>query len=168
MSAAKSFTLSRSFDAPLDALWQAWSNEAALTSWIAPQGCTITKSTMDFSEGGLFHYGLRLPNGLGMWGRWDFLEIAPKKRLVFLSAFSAEDASQTTRNPLAPTWPLHIHTAIEFSEKDGQTELVFTWAPHEASTIEIATFDNSHDAIRMVWEATFKQLEAFAAQHKNL
>lgn len=158
----KSFSLTRSFDAPLDILWQAWSDEAALTSWIAPQGCPIVKSEMEFSEGGLFHYGMRLPTGMSMWGRWDYLEIAPKKRLVFLSAFSAEDASQTTRNPLAPTWPLHIHTSIEFSEKDGKAELVFTWTPHEASAMEIVTFDNSHEPIRMVWEATFKQLDAFA------
>lgn len=163
MTGAQSFSFARSFDSAPETVWSAWSKSPALAAWLAPQGCAMDVVTFDFTEGGMFHYGLRLPTGAVMWGRWDFIEIEPQKRLVYLSAFSAEEAAQTTRNPVAPTWPLSVHTTIEFREKDGGTELVFTWAPHDAAMMEVMTFNASHDAIRMVWDATFQQLDAYLA-----
>lgn len=163
----KPFILSRQIDAPVSLIWKAWTDEASLKEWFGPAGCPIVQSRMDFREGGMYHYGMKVPTGQIMWGRWDFVEIVPEKRLVTLCAFSSEDPQDNTRHPLAPTWPLFTQAVTTVEEKDGGTLLTITSTVHNANAMESATFDNSHDAMRMGWEGTFKQLEAFAAQHKK-
>ena len=163
---SKPLTVTRQIDAPPSLICKAWTDEASLKQWFGPAGCPISQSSMDFKEGGHYHYGMKVPTGQTMWGRWDFVEIVPEQKLVMLTAFSAEDPQQTTRHPLVPTWPLHTKSTSLFEAKDGGTLLSITWEPHEASAMEIATFNASHDAMKAGWESTFKQLEAFAAQHK--
>ncbi len=163
---AKPMTLTRQIDAPIGLIWKAWTDEDSLKQWFGPAGFPITKSAMDFKVGGYYHYGMSVPTGQTMWGRWDFTEIVPEEKLVMLTAFSAEDRTQNTRHPMVPTWPLHTKSTTTFEEKDGGTLLNITWVPFEANAMEVATFDQSHAAMKAGWEGTFKQLEVFAAKNK--
>ena len=43
---------------------------------------------MDFRPGGSFHYQITSPDGLEMWGKWEFLDIVAPEKIVLLQSFS--------------------------------------------------------------------------------
>ena len=44
----KPFVISRSFDAPRDRVWQAWTEVESLKQWFSPRGFTVIAAKMDF------------------------------------------------------------------------------------------------------------------------
>jgi uncharacterized protein YndB with AHSA1/START domain len=58
------FVISRTFDAPRELVYKAWTEPERLTQWFGPKGFTMPACTMDLRPGGVFHYGLRC----GGWG----------------------------------------------------------------------------------------------------
>ena len=76
------------FDAPRDLVWKAHSELEGLKHWWGPKGFTWVTGTLDFRPGGMFHYGMRSPNGQEMWGRFVYREIVKPERIVSVSSFS--------------------------------------------------------------------------------
>jgi uncharacterized protein YndB with AHSA1/START domain len=62
---SRAFVISRVFDAPRDLVWKAHSELEGLKHWWGPKGFTWVTGTLDFRPGGMFHYGMRSPNGQG-------------------------------------------------------------------------------------------------------
>lgn len=157
------FTLVREFDAPRDVVWKAWTDVTELKRWFSPQGFTLPTANLDLRPGGIFHYGLRSPDGHEMWGKWTFREIVPPEKLVVVVSFS--DAQQgVTRHPMSATWPLETLSATTFTQRDGKTTLRLEWSPLNATEAERKTFDNSHDGMKIGWGGTMDQLAAYLAQ----
>ena len=101
----KPFVTSRTFDEPRDLVWKAWTERDRLMQWFGPTGFTMSRATLDFRPGGVFHYCLRTPDGKDMWGKFVYREIVPPERLVWVHSFSDEKGG-LTRHPMSPTWPL--------------------------------------------------------------
>ena len=74
MSEAKPFVISRTFDAPRDKVWKAWTERERLKQWFGPKGFTMPTCTLDLKPGGIFHYCLTTPQGQEIWGKWVFRE----------------------------------------------------------------------------------------------
>jgi len=158
MSKQEPFVISRSFNAPLARVWKAWIEPEQLAEWWGPKGFKATVKTLDLKPGGVFHYRLESPQGQEMWGKYIFREIVPEQRLVFLSGFSDEYGA-LTQHPMAPDWPLQMHTTITFAETDGKTTVTVTWRPYEASDTERETFEKGRDSMQAGWTGTFDKLE---------
>jgi uncharacterized protein YndB with AHSA1/START domain len=78
----------RNVNAPRERVWRAWTEEESLGQWWGPKGFDIVSVKLDLRPGGTFHYLLRSPDGLEMWGKFIFREILPQERLVFVVSFS--------------------------------------------------------------------------------
>jgi uncharacterized protein YndB with AHSA1/START domain len=87
---SRAFVISRVFDASRDLVLKAHSELEDLKHWWGPKGFTWVTGTLDFCPGGMFHYGLRSPNGQEMWGRSVYREIVKPERIVSVSSFSDE------------------------------------------------------------------------------
>ena len=161
--ASPDFVLTRVFDAPRDLVWKAWTEEAHLKRWFGPKGFTMTKCAMDFRVGGVFHYGMKSPDGHEMWGKWTFVEIVAPEKLVLLSSFSDANGG-VTRHPMSATWPLETLSATTFTEHGGKTTLTLRWAAHKATAEERKTFDSAHAGMTQGWGGTMAQLEAYLAR----
>jgi uncharacterized protein YndB with AHSA1/START domain len=159
---ASKFVISRTFNAPLDRVWKAWTEPEQMAAWWGPKGFKADVKALDLKPGGLFHYLLTSPQGQEMWGRMVFREIVPKERLVFINSFSDPDGG-LTRHPLAPEWPLQMHTTITFAEADGKTTVTVTWVPYEASEAERDTFEKGRESMQAGWTGTFDKLESHLA-----
>ncbi|GGA75077.1 activator of HSP90 ATPase [Pseudoclavibacter endophyticus] len=108
------FTITRTFDAPRDLVWQAWTDEAEMAQWLHPFGVSTDGVSQDLAVGGRYRYtmtntetGETFPTG------GEYLEIEPKTRLVF-----------TWGDPDAPAADAPVIT-LTFTELGAQTELVF-------------------------------------------
>src|SRR5688572_11005598 len=92
------FVISRLFDAPLDLVWKAHTEVERLQEWWGPKGFTMLSAKLDLRPGGMFHYGMRAPDGSEMWGKFVYREITAPKRIVFLESFSDAQGG-ATRHP---------------------------------------------------------------------
>lgn len=157
------FVIARSFDAPRDLVWKAFTEAERMTHWWGPRGFTVIASTMDLRPGGIYHYGLKAPDGSTMWGKFVYRDIAAPERLVLVNSFS-NAAGEITRHPMSPTWPLRMLSTFRFGEEDGRTSVTITWSPLDADETERATFAGAHASMQQGWTGTFDQLGAYLAQ----
>lgn len=157
--ASKPFILTRTFDAPRKLVWEVFTKAEHLKHWMGPSG-SLTHATVDLKPGGVFHYGMAMPNGQVMWGKWTFVEIMPPEKLVVIVAFSDADQGVTT-HPMSPTWPKETRSVSTFTEKDGKTTLRLEWTAYHATAEEQATFDAAHDSMTQGWSGTMNALDAY-------
>lgn len=88
---ALTLTLVADFPAPVDRLWDAFTNPRQLERFWGPPGYPATFPEFDFTVGGLAGYYMTSPQGERMGGRWEFLEIDPHESFSVLDSFA--DAS---------------------------------------------------------------------------
>ncbi len=160
MSKQGTFVISRTFNAPLDRVWNAWTDPAQMAAWWGPKGFKAEVEKLELKPGGVFHYRLVSPQGQEMWGKFIFREIVPKQQLVFLSGFSDEN-EEMTRHPMAPVWPLYMLSTIGFSEAGGKTTVTVEWEPYEASETEMKAFEDARNSMQAGWTGTYDKLEDY-------
>ncbi len=156
------FILTRTFDAPRELVWKAWTDPEHLKRWFGPKGFSLPVCNMDFRPGGVLHYCLRSPEGHEMWGKWTIREIREPEKLVVIVSFSDAQGG-VTRHPMSATWPLETLSTTTFTERDGKTTLTIAWSAYNATEIERSTFDNSHEGMTKGWGGTMEQLTAYLA-----
>ncbi|MYM28137.1 SRPBCC domain-containing protein [Duganella sp. CY15W] len=120
-------TVQREFAAGRQLVWDCYTKSELLDRWFAPKPLTTKTKSMEFREGGHWHYAMVEPNGQEYWGRLDYQTIQPIDRYTALDGFS--DASGAL-NPDLPrsTWN------VTFSDKAAHTvvETVVAYASAEA------------------------------------
>jgi uncharacterized protein YndB with AHSA1/START domain len=105
----RELVVTRSFDAPVHLVFEAWSNPELFRRWWVPKsmGMTLHSCEMDVRTGGT--YRLSFGEGMDFFGR--YIEVTPPLRIVWTNDESAESGSVTT---------------VTFEEHDGRTLLVMS------------------------------------------
>jgi uncharacterized protein YndB with AHSA1/START domain len=154
------FSLTRSFDAPRDLVFRAFTDPERLRHWWGPTGFTWVSCSLDLRPGGTFHYCMRSPEGQDTWGKWVYREIVPPERIVFVSSF-ADAHGNTVRAPFTPAWPLEILNTLTLAEHAGKTTLTLRGGPLDATEIERTTFNDARPSMQQGFAGTFDQLDAY-------
>lgn len=167
MPAAKNdpFTLSRIVDAPRQLVWDAWTQETHLRNWFGPKEGKLVHCKVDLRVGGTFHYGMELPGGKIMWGKWTFREIAAPEKLAVVVSFS-DEAGGITRHPFSPGWPPETLSTTRFTEEDGKTRIDLVWEAVNATPEEMQVFADSHAGMNQGWNGMFEQFTAYLEKAK--
>ena len=71
----KKITVTRSFDATQEQVWQAWTEQEYLDQWWAPNPWKAETKSIEFKEGGRWLYAMVGPDNSRHWARVDFLKI---------------------------------------------------------------------------------------------
>jgi uncharacterized protein YndB with AHSA1/START domain len=156
------FVVTRVFDAPRNLVFKAWTDIECLKHWWGPKGFTMLSCTGDLRPGGVFHYGMRSPEGVETWVKWVFREINEPERLVFIASFSDAEGG-TTRNPSAPDWPLERLATVTFDEIDGKTRLTMKGVPVDATEAERKAFEAGSESFQKGWAGTLDALDEYLA-----
>jgi uncharacterized protein YndB with AHSA1/START domain len=151
------FELTRTFDAPRDLVFRAWTDPEHLKQWWGPKTSTIQSVQLDLRPGGVFHYCMRSPDGRDMWGKFVYREIVPPERLVFVNSFSDAEGG-TTRNPWNPAWPLEVLNQLTFTEQHGKTTLTMRGAPSNATPEEHKVFYDARPSMEQGFKAALDKL----------
>ncbi len=159
------FTLSRTFDASKALLWDVLTKKEHLGNWFGPVGMKLIVQSLDLKVGGTFLYGMQMPTGMTMWGKWVFREINAPDSLAYVVSFCNE-AGQPVRHPMAPLWPLEVLAIQTLVEKDGKTIYESRSFPINATPEERAVFKAGHSSMQMGFSGTFMQLETYLASLK--
>ena len=151
------FEMSRTFQAPRARVWKAWTDADELQHWWGPKGCKLTVASLDFREGGFFHYAMQYSNGPALWGRFNYREIAAPGRIVWLNAF-ANDRCGIARAPFPGDLPLEIQNTVTFTENAGATTIALKATPFGASDAENAFFSGMFAGLAQGYGGTLDQL----------
>lgn len=115
----KTITVKRTFSAPLDKVWSAWTERELLEQWWGPEPYRAVSKSFDFREGGHWHYYMESPDGDRHWCLVEYKEIQPKERFFASDCFCDED-----RNP-APQMPGN-DWENQFTADGDQTHVLVT------------------------------------------
>lgn len=100
----------RSFDAPLDLVWSAWTEAELLDQWWGPKPMRAETKSMDFSEGGRWLYAMVSPEGERLWGLKDFSKIVLRRSFTYRSIMFCDENGKVNPAALGSTW---VNTFVE-------------------------------------------------------
>lgn len=92
-------TIIREYDAPLEKVWKAWTTSEMLDQWWGPKPWRAITKSLDFREGGHWHYSMNGPEGEDQWGKFDYLTIEPNESFTGKDGFSDENGTLDTTLP---------------------------------------------------------------------
>lgn len=160
LPADQELLITRIFEAPRELVFRAFSEAERLVQWWGPKGFEMGVSWLDFRPGGVFHYSMKAPNGMEMWGKFVYREIVPPEKIVFVNSFS-DATGGLTRHFAWPEWPLEILNTLTFEEHQGKTTLTLRGGPINAPENEMQFFLEAKKGVNMGFNATFDQLETY-------
>lgn len=86
MTPEHELAIERRIAAPVDTVWQAWTQH--LAKWWAPRPWTTELLGLDLVPGGRFATTMRGPNGETMTGEGVILDVVPQRRILFTNALA--------------------------------------------------------------------------------
>jgi uncharacterized protein YndB with AHSA1/START domain len=114
----RELTISRKLNAPVELVWEAWSNPEHIASWWGPEGFTTTISVMDLTPGGEWNLVMHGPDGTDYKNKSIFKEVIPFKKIVYehISApkFTATVDFEDQGDQTLINWNMLFETAEEF------------------------------------------------------
>lgn len=119
----------REFAAGLPLVWQAWTTSDILDQWWAPKPYRNQTRSMDFREGGCWHYSMISPENETHWCRFDYEKIDTEKRFTGLDAFCDEAGNINTDFS-------RMHWENVFSESEDRTTVNITISVDTWETLE--------------------------------
>jgi uncharacterized protein YndB with AHSA1/START domain len=159
-SGKERFVINRSFDAPLDLMFEMWTKPEHFSKWLPPTGMEMEFIRADIKPGGTTFFFMSGGN-MKMYGRAEYLEIKKPGRIVYTQQF-CDEKENLSRHPMAPTWPATMLTVVELTaEGPERTRVTVTWEPHGATTREeLEAFIQARTGMTLGWTGSFDKLEA--------
>ena len=152
------FTIARTFAAPRERVWQAWTDPAQLIQWLGPKGTTGTVIAADIRPGGLLHWRMDPAEGAPMWGRAVYREVIAPSRLVYVQSFSDERGGIERAPFFDGRWPLEMLTVVTLYEEGAGTHVTLTWMPIGCEDDERANFISNIPSMHGGWGGSFERL----------
>jgi uncharacterized protein YndB with AHSA1/START domain len=156
MSDLPTYMLERTFDAPRELVWKAWTDPKLVSRWYGPNAETIVHR-LDLKPGGLCLVEMRWGRKSN-WQRVEYVEVKPPELLIWLHS-SADANWNVIPSPMMTDWPRTLLTTVTFEQAGDQTKLRLTWVPHEACAAEIAFFRAAISGMDKGWAAGMELLK---------
>lgn len=118
----RELTITRTFDAPRDLVWRAWTDQKMLKRWWGPRGVTNPTCEWDAKPGGKIFIVMLAGKELGDFAgqEWPmngtFEEVTPKDRIVYMSGALEDRKSSETL--------VKTRTTVTFNEIGKKTKLM--------------------------------------------
>jgi uncharacterized protein YndB with AHSA1/START domain len=171
----REIVLSRTFDAPRELVWEAWTSADHVAQWWGPSGFTTTIEEFDLRPGGRFKHVLRGSDGTLYPNLSVFREIVPLERIVYSHGggkqggigahfettwtFEALGAQRTrvTGRMLFPTAEDRDFVVKEYGAIEGGKQHLARLAEH------VARAESAGEEIVLVRDFAAPRAEVFAA-----
>jgi uncharacterized protein YndB with AHSA1/START domain len=137
--------VSRTFEAPLELLWEAWTEPEHFMKWYGPKGFTTPTCEIDLREGGRHLWSMLSPDGRQMYFTGIFKEVVPMERLVFTDSMS--DAEGNVMG-MGEGMPESMDVTVTFVHTAGKTTV----------TVSHMGYGPGAEQAGMGWEQAFDKL----------
>jgi len=78
----RELTASRLLNAPVELVWEVWTNPEHIKNWWGPNGFTNTIYKMDVKLGGTWELMMHGPDGTNFWNKHTYTEVVKHEKLV--------------------------------------------------------------------------------------
>ena len=154
----RNVVVTRVFDAPVERVWQAWSEPEQVKRWWGPTGFSCPLAEMDFRVGGTSLVCMRAPaefGGQDLYNTWTYVDIVPGQRFEYILKFS--DAQGQPIDPAEIGVPVGVPREVRnvnhFRDLgNGQTALAITEYGY--------TTDQAHDLSKLGMEQCLDKMAA--------
>jgi uncharacterized protein YndB with AHSA1/START domain len=123
-TADRELIISRLLDAPVDLVWEAWTNPEHIKNWWGPTGFTNTIHRMDVKAGGAWELTMHGPDGVDYKNKSVFREIVKFKKIVF-EHFSPNFTATIEFDPKGEQTQIKWHMLFESKEQFEQVVRTF-------------------------------------------
>jgi uncharacterized protein YndB with AHSA1/START domain len=125
--------IERIFDAPVDLIWQMWTQPEHFKNWYGPEGFTVPVAEMDVRVGGkrLICMEMQTPERrMKMWFIGEYREVAPNERLVYTDSMADENGKVVSPSAMGMPegHPETTEVTVLLEDLGGRTKMVMTHA----------------------------------------
>ena len=120
MAGSENLVLKRTFNAPVERVFEAWTNADALARWFGPEGFDVAHAELDLVEGGHYDIEIRSAEGHQIRHFGSYVEILPPHRLVFTWILGEQDCKGE------PAECADTLVTVELQPQGAATELTLT------------------------------------------
>ena len=123
MAPIKEVTFERTFDAPLEKVWQAWTDPAMIKQWWGPDNVTIPECEVDLRVGGRIYIVMEAGEGMGQYKgtRWPMegklTVVEPHAKISYDVNAWVEGHNENGESNIDQT------TEVIFTEESGKTKM---------------------------------------------
>ena len=89
----KKLIIDRTFNAPIDKVWAAFTNPEILAKWWSPAGMKNYHASTDVRVGGEFRYCFESSEGVRYWGKGVYQTINEPTYLSYIDNFTDADGA---------------------------------------------------------------------------
>jgi uncharacterized protein YndB with AHSA1/START domain len=107
---ANEIAITRFYDAPVQMVWDAWTDPEQVAQWWGPRGFTLTTHSKDLRPGGSWVYTMHGPDGVDYPNDTKYIEVVPLSRLVY------DHGASDGRPPL-------FRVTVDFTDEGGTTRM---------------------------------------------
>jgi len=116
--------IERTFDAPVELIWQLWTQPEHFKHWYGPAGFTVPVAEMDVRVGGKHLFCMETSDGsMKMWSTGEYTEVVPNVRLVYTESMADEHG-----NVMNGEHPATTIVTVLLEDVGGRTKMVMTHA----------------------------------------
>lgn len=142
--------ITRIYDAPVKAVWDAWTDPKQVAQWWGPRGFTLTTHSKDLRPGGTWAYTMHGPDGTDYPNKTKYYEVEKYSRLVY------DHGGNDDRPPM-------FRVTVTFAELKGRTKMEMTMS---FATPEIA--EESRKFIKKAGgDSTWDRLAEYLAKQSS-
>jgi uncharacterized protein YndB with AHSA1/START domain len=150
--------IERGFDAPVDLVWQMWTDPEHFKAWYGPAGATIPVAKMDVRVGGtrLVCMEVQSPNGaMQMCFTGEYREVVENERLVYTESMSDENGNVVSPSDMGMPegHPTTTEVRVVLEDVGGRTKMVMTHAGIPADSPGAAGWTMALDKLAAYVEA---------------
>lgn len=119
----------RIFDAPVDLIWQMWTQPEHFKKWYGPTGFSVPVAEMDMRIGGKHLFCMESPDGsMKMWSTGEYKEIVPNVRLVYTDSMADEHGNVVSPSAMGMPegYPETTEVTVMLEDLGGRTKMVMT------------------------------------------
>jgi uncharacterized protein YndB with AHSA1/START domain len=156
----ETFVIARTFDAPIDVVFDMWTNPRHFAQWLGPVGSTMKFLRADIRPGGTTFFAMTLPGNTTLHARAEYLAVEKPGRIIYKQQF-CDEHEKSSRHPMAPLWPETMLTTVLLTEEEpGTTRVSVTWEPFGPTTpTELEAFTQMKSSMTQGWTGSFDKLE---------
>lgn len=151
-AAEREILITRTFHAPRELVWKAWTEPERMTRWWGPKNFTCPYCRIDLRVGGAYLSCMRSPEGQDYWSTGIYREIMEPSLLVCTDSFADENGKvvPASKYGMPGDWPEELLVTVRFEEQEGATRLTLRHAgipAGEMSELTKAGWNESFDKL---------------------
>jgi uncharacterized protein YndB with AHSA1/START domain/uncharacterized glyoxalase superfamily protein PhnB len=125
LAAAQPLTITRTFAAPRERVWKAWTEPEQVKHWWGPKDFTAPVCKIDLRVGGKYLNCMRSAEGQDFWSTGTYREIVAPERLVCTDSFADAEGNvvPASHYNMSGDWPLELQVTVTLEEDAGATRM---------------------------------------------